>query len=70
MQNKYLIFKEIGLIFIGIIFVCTVKVWAGTLISISSATYNGGSIDYVYGISIDGNNNIIVTGEWWWRNKG
>ena len=64
MKKKYLILEIIGLTFIGIIFIFSVKVWAGTLIPISSATYNGPADgwDEARGVSIDGIGNIIVAG--------
>ncbi len=62
MNRKYLVPAKIGLVFAGIVLIFSVKTWAGTLIPISSATYDGGSIDWAYGVATDGNNNIIVTG--------
>ena len=65
MKRKYLNFCKVELfflVFIGIMFIFNVTVWAGTLISISSAVYDGGSIDLAYGVTTDGNNNVIVTG--------
>ncbi len=65
MKRKYLNFCKVELfflVFVGIMFIFNVKVWAGTLISISSAVYDGGSNDCATGVAIDGNNDIIVTG--------
>ncbi|MCK4533679.1 hypothetical protein KAU39_07800, partial [bacterium] len=65
MKRKYLNFYKMELfflVFVGIMFIFNVKVWAGTLISLSSAVYDGSNSDLAYGVTTDGNNNIIVTG--------
>ncbi len=65
MKRKYLNFCRMRLFFlvyVGFMFIFNVKVWAGTLIPISSAVYDGGFNDYASGVTRDGNNNIIVTG--------
>ncbi len=53
------------LVFVGFMFTFNVKVWAGALISLSSAAYDGGNSDRAYGVMVDGNNNIVVTGRSW-----
>ncbi len=63
MKKKYLRFWEIGLVFAGIMVLFPMKAIAvGTLITISSATYDSGYFDFAQGIAIDSNNNIIVSG--------
>ncbi len=64
MNRKYLVLAKIGLVFVGISLSFSVKTWAGTLIPISSVTYNGlaDGDDWASGITIDGGGNIIVTG--------
>ncbi|MCK5535094.1 hypothetical protein KAI68_08250, partial [bacterium] len=65
MKRKYLNFCKMGLFFlvyVGFMFIFNVKIWAGTLISLSSAVYDGGDIDSVRGVVTDENNNIIITG--------
>ena len=65
MKRKYLNFCKVGLFFlvyVGFMFIFNVESWAGTLISLSSAVYDGGDTDSVHGIVSDGNNNIIITG--------
>jgi hypothetical protein len=56
MGKKYLKFWEATLVFVGIIFFLSTKVWAvGTLIPISSATYNGpaNNTDRGSGVAVD-----------------
>ncbi len=63
MKKKYLRFWEIGLVFAGIMVLFSMKATAvGTLITISSATYDSGDFDYAQGVAIDSNDNIIVAG--------
>ncbi len=62
MKRKYLVLTKIGLGFVGIIFIFNVKIWAGTLIPVSSIVYDGGNDDFAGGVTTDGNHNIIVTG--------
>ncbi len=65
MKRRHLVLEKIGLVFIGIIFIFSVKSRAGILIPINSATYNGpaNDDDSAYGITVDGAENIIVTGK-------
>jgi hypothetical protein len=66
MKRKHLKFWEAGLIFTGIMFLFSVKAIAvGTLISISSATYDGGNHEYAHGVAVDSEGNIIVTGHYY-----
>lgn len=64
MIKKHSKFWEIVLVFVGIIFLASVKAIAvGTLIPIASAIYDSGTgDDKAGGVTVDSENNIIVTG--------
>ncbi len=62
MKKRYLRFLETGF-FIGIfLFLFLETGTTGTLIPISSATYNASISDYARAVTVDNNDNIIVTG--------
>ncbi|MCK5534445.1 hypothetical protein KAI68_04950, partial [bacterium] len=66
MKRKYLTFYKIGLFFLvylGFMFIFNIKVWAGTLITLSSTSYDRGNSEIANGVAADSNNNIIITGE-------
>ncbi|MCK4532570.1 SBBP repeat-containing protein [bacterium] len=65
MKRKHLALGKGTSIFILIIFIYSIKVWAtGTFIVISSATYNGpvNRIDRAFGSAVDTAGNIVVSG--------